>query len=112
MKKSRGLIAITAVAIALAAAIPVLAHYLFAALGWIFSMIGAGFSLLAVWFAKASDEPHEKAIWGGILLTLIFAFLIYFGLPLLDYWWLIAIFAIIFIIAIFNVKIKERRKKK
>lgn len=112
MNKSKGLIAITAIALAFAAIIPAVAHAVFLAIGWIFMAIGSGFILLATWFAKASNEPHEKAIWGGILLFLTVAMIYYLGLPLLNYWWLLAIVAIIFSIAVLNVKWKERKAKK
>ncbi|HEC82424.1 MAG TPA: hypothetical protein ENI53_00880 [Thermoplasmatales archaeon] len=112
MKKGKMLAALFAIAVGIAAIIPVVAHYLFAALGWIFTMLGAGFAFLAAWFAKASDEPHEKAIWGGILLFLTFAMIYYFGLPLLQYWWLIAVVFIIFALAVINIKFKERRRRK
>jgi len=112
MKKHTALAALTAIAVGIAAIIPVIAHYLFATLGWIFTMIGTGFTLLAAWFAKASDEPHEKAIWGGILLFLTAAMIYYLGLPLLQYWWLLAIVAAIFGIAVLNIKWKERRKRR
>ena len=112
MKKHSIIAASMAVGIALAAIIPFIAHLVFLALGWIFATIGAGFTLLAAWFAKASDEPHEKAIWGGILLFLVVAMVFYLGLPLLRYWWLIAIVAAIFGIAVLNIKLKEKRRKK
>lgn len=112
MKKGRILAALAAILVGLAAIIPFLAQAVFAFLGWIFAAIGSGFTLLAVWFAKASDEPVEKAIWGGILLFLTIAMIYYFGLSLLQYWWLIAIVGIIFGIAILNVKWKERKRKK
>ena len=83
--KTHGIVAaLLAIAVGLAAIIPIVAHAVFAALGWIFTMVGAGFTLIAAWFAKSSDEPHEKAIWGGILLFLTFAMFYYFGLPLLN----------------------------
>jgi len=100
MKKHTALAALTAIAVGIAAIVPVIAHYLFAALGWIFTTIGTGFTLLAMWFATTIDEPHEKAIWGAITIFLTFAMLYYFGLPLLQYWWLIVIAAIIFGIAV------------
>jgi|Deesub1362A_J573_1020465.scaffolds.fasta_scaffold01023_13 membrane protein DedA with SNARE-associated domain len=112
MKRVKGVAALIAIAVGLAAIIPFLAHAVFAFFGWIFSMIGAGFTLLAAWFAKASDEPHEKAIWGGILLFLTAAMIYYLGLPLLQYWWLLAIVAAVFGIAVLNIKWKERRKEK
>jgi len=112
MKKHTALAALTAIAVGLAAIIPILAHAIFAALGWTFTIIGAAFTLIAAWFAKASDEPHEKAIWGGILLFLTFAMVFYLGLPLLKYWWLLAIVAAIFGIAVLNIKWKERRRKR
>ena len=112
MKKHSIIAALMAIGVALAAIIPFFAHAIFLALGWTFSMIGAGFTLLAAWFAKASDEPHEKAIWGGILLFLTFAMIYYLGLPLLHYWWLLAILTAIFGIAVVNIKLKEKRKRK
>ena len=112
MKKHTALAALTAIAVGLAVIIPILAHAIFAALGWTFTMIGAGFTLIAAWFAKASDEPHEKAIWGGILLFLTFAMVFYLGLPLVKYWWLLAIVAAIFGIAVLNIKWKEKRRKR
>ncbi len=108
MKRGKTILGITAIAVALASIIPVIAHIIFSALGYIFTMIGAGFSLLAAWFAKASDEPHEKAIWGGILLALIMAMIYYLGLPLLKYWWLIILAIIIFLIAVFNAWIRKK----
>ena len=80
MKKHTALAALTAIAVGLAAIIPIVAHAVFAALGWIFTMVGAGFTFIAAWFAKSSDEPHEKAIWGGILLFLTFAMFYYLSL--------------------------------
>ncbi len=112
MKKTKVMFAITAIALALVAIIPKLAFGIFSALSWIFTMLGAGFAFLAAWFAKASDEPHEKAIWGGILLFLTFAMIYYFGLPLLQYWWLIAVVFIIFALAVINIKFKERGRRK
>lgn len=104
--------ALSMVAFVLIAIIPKLAFGLFSALGWIFSALGAGFILLASWFAKASDEPHEKAIWGGLLLVLTVALVYYFGLSLIDYWWLILFVAFVFAVAMLNVIWKERRRKK
>jgi|GEM_PF-6456395 O-antigen/teichoic acid export membrane protein len=112
MNKGKIFAALTAIAVGIAAIIPVIAHYLFAALGWIFTMIGTGFTLLAAWFAKVSDEPHEKAIWGGILLFLTFAMIYYLGLPLLQYWLLLVIVAVIFGVAVLNIKWKEKRKRR
>lgn len=96
----------------LIAIIPKIAFGLFSALGWIFSALGAGFILLASWFAKASDEPHEKAIWGALLLALTIALVYYFGLPLIQYWWLILFVALVFAVALLNIIWKERRKGK
>jgi len=111
MKKAKALAALGGIAVAIAAIIPFAAHYIFAALGWIFSMIGAGFSLLAAWFAKASDEPHEKAIWGAILLFITVGMILYFGLPLIKYWPILLIIFIIFVIAVLNAKRKLGRRK-
>ena len=112
MKKSKGILAITAIALAFAAIIPAIANAIFLAIGWIFIAIGSGFILLATWFSKASDEPHEKAIWGGILLFLTIAMIYYLGLPLLQYWWLLLLVGIIFAIAVLNVKWKERKARR
>ena len=111
MKKAKALAALGGIAVAIAAIIPFLAHYIFAALGWIFSMIGAGFALLSAWFAKASDEPHEKAIWGAILLFITIGMILYFGLPLIKYWPILLIILIIFVVAVLNAKRKLGRRK-
>jgi len=111
MKKGKIIAALSMVAFVLVAIIPKLAFGLFSALGWIFSALGAGFILLASWFAKASDEPHEKAIWGALLLALTVALVYYFGLSLIDYWWLILFVAFVFAVAMLNVVWKERRRK-
>ena len=111
MRKSKVIAALSALAVGIAAIIPFTAHALFAFLGWVFTAMGGCFTLLSAWFAKASDEPHEKAMWGLILLFLTAAMIYAFGLPLLKYWPLLAVVAIVFGIAAWNAKRKMRRKR-
>ena len=111
MKKHGIVAALLAIAVGLAAIIPIVAHAVFAALGWIFTMVGAGFTFIAAWFAKSSDEPHEKAIWGAILLFITRGMILYFGLPLIKYWPILLIILIIFVIAVLNAKRKLGRRK-
>lgn len=110
-KKGRILAAVGAILVAIAAIIPTVAYYVFTALGAIFVAIGTGFGLIATWLAKTSDEPHERAIWAGILLFLVIAYMIYFGLPLLSYLPAILFFAFIFLIAVLVAMKKTGRRR-
>lgn len=112
MKKGKTLALIGSGAMALvlviAAIIPIFAGYIFLAIGAFLAFLAAGFGAIATWFLKTSDEPHEKAIWGAILLVIIVGTMLYFGLPLLKYWYWILF---VFLIFVFTVLYARRKIK-
>lgn len=110
MKKEKIIAAIGSIAVGIAAIIPYTAHALFSFFAWVFTALGGCFALLAAWFAKASDEPYEKAIWGAILLFLTASMIYAFSLPFLQYLPLLIIVAIVFAIAAWNAKRKMKRR--
>lgn len=92
----------------LAVLIPKLAWGVFSVLGWAFTAIGTGFIFLAAWFSKASDEPGEQMVWGGILLALVVVMMIYFGVPLVTYWPIVLFVAVMFALAVLWVLWRRR----
>lgn len=49
--------------------IPNIAGFAFGAAGDILSILGGLSAMAAAWFRSASDEPHEKVIWGALGLV-------------------------------------------
>ena len=87
----------TAVLLAIAAVVPEIAGILFLILGKIFLLLGIAFGGVSAWFFKASDEKHEKAIWGIILLVMIVAGAALAGIQLMKYWEIFLIMGLVIV---------------
>lgn len=89
--------AATMIALAVVAFVPQLAGWVFLGLGKVFVLLGVAFGGLSAWFFRASDEPYERAIWGVILLILIFAGAALAGITLAEYWEILLIIGLVIV---------------
>jgi hypothetical protein len=87
--------AATAIMGAVLAFAPQLAGWLFLIMGKVFVIAGLAFGGLSAWFFRSSDETHERAIWGVILLVIIIAGAALAGISLAAYWQIFLVIGLI-----------------